>query len=230
MAKKMSDKTIKTIVIILALLVLIGIIAIITFSVIFVNDITEDTDSANTNTANSISNSLTAENVIDYDYPEFDETKIVKTTENVDKEVSYIIKDYDDQGIFSATIEDDKVYIKLEDINNNFNTLYKNSALIKNQKYEIKNVTEKVIDIHFGYLGDSYSKLVLLLLCENGDIRYIDLSTSNNLNGEFLANDNIIAKNIVRIENVIATEGEIESKTIILISNNGTSYNIQDLI
>ena len=230
MAKKMSDKTIKTIVIILALLVLIGIVAIITFSVIFVNDITEDTDSANTNTANSISNSLTAENVIDYDYPEFDETKIVKTTENVDKEVSYIIKDYDDQGIFSATIEDDKVYIKLEDINNNFNTLYKNSALIKNQKYEIKNVTEKVIDIHFGYLGDSYSKLVLLLLCENGDIRYIDLSTSNNLNGEFLANDNIIAKNIVRIENVIATEGEIESKTIILISNNGTSYNIQDLI
>lgn len=230
MAKKISEKSIKSIVIFLALLVLIGIIAIAVFCIIFVNDITEDTDTPYTNNVNNISNNITNENNIDYNYPEFDESKIVKTTENIDKETSYNIKDYDEQGIFSAIIDESKVYIKLEDINNNFNILYPSSNLKKDQSYEIKNITEKVIDINFGYLGENYSKLVLLLLCENGDIKYVDLSTSNVLNENLVANDNIIANNIVRIENVVTVDNNKETNTIIVISNDGMSYNVQDLI
>ena len=77
MAKKISEKSIKSIVIFLALLVLIGIIAIAVFCIIFVNDITEDTDTPYTNNVNNISNNITNENNIDYNYPEFDESKIV---------------------------------------------------------------------------------------------------------------------------------------------------------
>lgn len=232
MAKKMSEKSIRRIVIILALLVLVGIISIIVFSAIFFNDLTKESDeqSSLSNTTNTSENELITQSVEDYNYPVFDETKIVKTTGNIDKEVSYTIKELDNQGIFSASISDNKVYVELEDINNKFNDLYKNANLTKNQTYEVKNITEKVIDIHFGYIGNDFNRLFLILLCENGDVRYIDLSTSNTLNGEFLVNDNVIAKNIVRIENVIMKDSDGESNSIILISNNGTSYSMQDLI
>ena len=93
-------------------------------------------------------------------------------------------------------------------------------------RFLIKHVLENKYGIHSPVISVQNRKPYL----ENGDIKYVDLSTSNVLNENLVANDNIIANNIVRIENVVTVDNNKETNTIIVISNDGTSYNVQDLI
>ena len=230
MAKKMSSKNVKTLVIVLSVLVCFGIISIVTFIGIFINNITgESSNESSSNVDSNVTNVISENTSVEYEYPVFDENKIIKSSDSIETEVLYNIKEYDSRGLFSATIVDDKVYISKENINNNFDSIYANSSLNVGELYEVKNITEKVIDVHFGYVGADYNKLILTILTENGDVKYVDLSTTLNFDGNFEASD-VIANKIVRIENVELKENNEIKKSIILISNDESTYNIEDLI
>lgn len=230
MAKKMSSKNVKTLVIVLSVLVCFGIISIVTFIGIFINNITGESSNESSSNVDSNVTNVTAENTsVEYEYPVFDENKIIKSSDSIETEVLYNIKEYDSRGLFSATIVDDKVYISKENINNNFDSIYANASLNVGELYEVKNITEKVIDVHLGYVGADYNKLILTILTENGDVKYVDLSTTLNFDGNFEASD-VIANKIVRIENVELKENNEIKKSIILISNDESTYNIEDLI
>lgn len=230
MAKKLSESNVKALVIVLISLICLAIIAVVIFIVIFINDITGDNDNESvSNTDNTNTTNTLEENAIDYEYPIFDESKVIRSAEDSEKEITYNIKEYDSRGLFSATIVDNKVYISKEDLSGNFNSIYPNSSLNTGESYEISNITENIIDIHFGYVGTDYNRLILVVLAENGDVKYVDLSTTTNLDGNFVASD-VIANNIVRIENVFINEDNSNRMSIILISNNESAYNVEDLI
>jgi len=152
----------------------------------------------------------------DYEYPDFKSSKVLKSSDDVDSDIKYEIKTADAQGMFSAFIINDKVYIQKKDITGLFDETYINSTIEENKFYEIGNIDKKVIDIHIGYVGEGIINPVLLILTEDGSLRYLKLADAVST-GNYNASD-VITKKIVRMEDVSVTKDNKNSNSIIVIT------------
>ena len=222
MAKKLSNGQVKFLVISLLILIIVGLSSIA--GIVFYTLNKAISGNNNSNVATEDTDENTVESNIEYEYPTFDNDKILKVAgDSEDK--SYNIKKYDALGIFSAAIKDNKVYFTIEDLNEKYDTLFSSEVFKKNVEYNITTEDLKVIDVHIGYIGTDFSKPILLILESSGKVYAIDVKSVLE-KGTITLNESI-ANNIVRIEDV---EDSKKEKSIILIRNDKTIYDVKNLI
>ncbi len=223
--KNSSDKLKKYII----LLIIFIIIALVTIAVIVIVYIQKNVDNRSNNIS-MINEENETNNMIksDYKYTEFNEEKIVKVAGEENKKVEYKIKRQDALGVFSAVIFNNKVYIIKEDISGKFKQTYGNSVIETGKEYEVSELNSKPIDINIGYIGIDYTNPVVTILTSDGYIQVVTLKEGLS-KGSFIAGKNI-GSNIVRVDNVIVTKDNKTEMSIIITSQDGTSYNIKDLI
>ena len=225
MAKKgVSQGILKGFIILFAFLIIGGFVAII-----FVLQYYEDTNPKKEAKGPGVNEIIESGNeVIDFDYPEFNSSKVIKSTDDVDSKIKYEIKTSDPQGMFSAIIRDDKVYIQKKDTTGIFESTYTNSKMENDKLYEIGNIDKKVIDIHIGYCGNGIVNPILLILTEDGSLRHVKLVDAI-ANGTYAASD-VILKKVVRIEDVVVSKNNVETNSIVLITEDGNIYDIANII
>ena len=223
--KNSSDKLKKYII----LLILFIVIALIAIAVIVVYYIQKNVNNRS-NDISIIDEENETNNMVEsnYKYPEFEEEKIVKVAGEENKKVEYKLRRQDALGIFSVVIFNNKVYIIKEDISGKFKQTYGNSVIQTGKEYEVSGLNSKPIDINIGYIGTDYTNPVVIILTSEGYVHVVTLKEGLS-KGSFVAGKNI-GKNIVRLDNVIVTKDNKTEMSIIITSQDGTSYNIKDLI
>ena len=102
------------------------------------------------------------------------------------------------------------------------------SKMENDKLYEIGNIDKKVIDIHIGYRGNGIVNPILLILTEDGSLRHVKLVDAI-ANGTYAASD-VILKKVVRIEDVVVSKNNVETNSIVLITEDGNIYDIANII
>lgn len=223
--KKSSNGLLSAGVIILAFLIIGGLIAII-FALQYYVDTNPKKEPQNPD-VNAVAGDEN-EVVINFDYPEFQSSKVIKSPEDVDSKISYEIRKSDPCGMFTAVIREDKVYIQKKDITGLFDSTYVDSKIEANKLYEIGNINKKVIDVHIGYCGEGIKNPMMLILTEDGSLRYVKLLDAITT-GNYAASD-VALKKAVRIEDVAVTKDNVETNSIVIITEDGNIYDLLNII
>lgn len=226
MAKKMTTEDAKKMTILLIVLIVIALIVMLAVGIYSISSLFNSNKNAVQNSVNEVANETI--NLEEYEYPEIDKKNIVVTAGEDTTNTKYFIKAYDALGLFSAKIDDGKVYIEKNDLTGKYDELYPNSFMQSNTKYEVLNLGNSATNIKIGYLGNDYMKPVLVILQNNGKVSYVDIANSA-LIGTFEATE-LNAKRVIRIENVTIDTGNSENMGILIMQDDNTIYNLEDLI
>lgn len=223
MTRKSYENKFKKYIFILVLLIIISLIAVTSIIIYYIQKNFNNKNNKTSLVENEVLNVTES-----YNYTEFDQNKIILVAGENEKKANYQIKEQDALGIFSAVISQEKVYIIKEDITGKFKSVYGTSGLQNEKEYEVSGINSKPIDIKIGYIGTDYTNPIVTILNDNGSVQIVNLKEGIN-SGNFVASNNM-GKNIVRIDNVVNKTNETSEMSIIITSQDGTAYNIKDLI
>lgn len=223
MSKKSYEDKFRKYIFILILFIIIALIAVTSIIIYYIQKSFGNKNNKTSSVENEVLNVVES-----YNYPEFDQNKIILVAGENGKKANYQIKEQDALGIFSAVISNEKIYIIKEDISGKFKSIYGTSILQNGKEYEISGINSKPIDIKIGYIGTDYKNPIVTILNDNGYVQIVKLKEGVS-NGKFVASNNI-GKNIVRIDNVVEKTNETSEMSIIITSQDGTAYNLKDLI
>lgn len=153
---KSGFSNVKKIIILLIFFIIVAIIAMTSIIIYYVEN--NSNSSSETNVQEEISEVEETDETEEYEYPEFVSSKIITSAEYASEELEYQLKAYDSIGVFSAVLDDGKVYLQLEDLTGTVSSLYPYSQMEKNNLYEITNIEANVIDVEIGYIRNKLFK------------------------------------------------------------------------
>ena len=225
MAKKMTADDAKKMTILLILLIVVALIVLLGVGIYSISKLFNNKNNS-VNNMNMIQNE--AINLVEYEYPQIDKKNIITVAGEDVTDSRYCIKAYDALGLFTATINEGKVYIKVSNLTGKFNELYPTSLVQSNTEHEVLNIENSATNIKIGYLGNSYMNPVLVVLQNNGNVSYVNIGSSLST-GKFEAQKASVQR-VIRIENVTIDTGTIEKMGILLMQDDNVIYNLEDLI